>query len=218
MAVDFPPQESGPYTACYTLWFDPTSQTLSPPRLIDQSLSDYFFYPESEWAKYGYRPPENHPLLGAWRDQTGTVFAFLLDSGPKYSKSKGMNLLVYVTGVQDCVDKMGTKIKALKSDLVKVEKKELKVRQVGQRLDQELKSASISRLAKMIALFTLVVNAFSLYLRQLPPPEFPSAAIALVYQLLVGAVHFAALLLLLITIVIAIGYIIRYGLLMLRRF
>jgi hypothetical protein len=218
MESDFPPQKSGPYTACYALWFDPTSRALSPPRLIDQSLSDYFFYPESEWAKYGYRPPENHPVLGAWRDQTGSVFAFLLDRDPKYSKSKGMNLLLYVAGVRDCVDKMGTKIKALKSDLVKVEKKELKVHQVGQRLDQELKSASISKLVKMIGLFAVVVNAFSLYLRRLPPPDFPYIAIASVYQLLVGAVHFSALLLLLITILIAIGYIIGYGLLMLRRF
>ena len=122
MESDFQSQQSVLCTACYALWFNPTIQALNPPHLIDQSLSDYFFYPEPEWAKYGYRPPESYPLLGAWRDQSGSVFAFLLDRDPKYSKSKGMNLLLYVAGVQDSVDKLGTKIESLKSDLAKVEK------------------------------------------------------------------------------------------------
>ena len=92
------------------------------------------------------------------------------------------------------------------------------MRQVGQRLDYQQKSPSISRLAKMIGLFTVIVNAFSLYLRRLPPPNLPSAIMVSMYEFLVGAVHFSGLLLLLITTLIAMGYAIRYGILMLRRF
>lgn len=68
----------------------------------------------------------------------------------------------------------------------------------------------------LVGLFTVVVNAFSLYLRQLPPPPLPAPAIQDTYEFLVVAVHIAALILLLIITLISIGYVLRYGILMLR--
>ena len=211
-------KESPPYTACWALWPDPRRHALPLPRIIDQALARYLFYPEPEWARYGYRPPETYPLLGAWRSPSASVFAFLLGPDPVLAESKEKNLLLYVAGERAAVDELGATVTALKSGLAKSDRKELQVRQTGYRLGLEQKSPSISRLAKLIGLSTVVINALSLYLRKLSPPDLPSATAASAYHLLIGAVHFSALLLLLITTLTAIGYAIRYSLLVLRRF
>jgi len=206
------------YTACWALWPNPDHETLPIQRAIDQSLSGYLFYPEPEWPKHGYRPPENFPLLGAWRNTSGTVFAFLLNSDPDAPQVQPRQVLLYVAGEKDAVEEVGGRVTALKSVLAKSERREMLARYAERRLDDEYKSKSVSKLVGLVGLFTVVINGFSLYLRQLPSPEFASAKLVSIYQLLVGAIHFAALSLLLIITIIGIGYVIRYGILMLRRF
>ena len=200
------------------LWANSPEHALPLPRSIDHALSDYVFYPEAEWTRFGYRPPENIPLLGAWRDTDGRVFAFLLDAALQESDSRERRLLLYVSGVRSAVDKVGAKVTALKSILAKSEQRELKVLHTEHRIEQEKKSPAVARLLKLVGLFTVVVNAFSLYLRQLPPPNLFTSWLQNSYQFLVVVVHFAALLLLLVTTLIGIGYVLRYGILILRRF
>jgi len=106
----------------------------------------------------------------------------------------------------------------LKSLLEKSERRELQVRHAENRIKQEKKSPAITRLLKLIGFFTVVVNAFSLYLRKLAPPHLPGPVFEMAYQILVLIMHFAALVLLLIITLIGIGYVLRYGILMLRRF
>ena len=213
-------EESVSYTASWLLWANSFEHALPLPRSIDQALSDhYVFYSEPEWIKFGYRPPENFPLLGAWRDPKGRVFAFLLDpDSAKKSLSGGKHLLLYVSGMKDAVESLGGRVTELKSLLEKSERRELQVRHAENRIKQEKKSPAITRLLKLIGLFTVVVNAFSLYLRKLPPPHLPGPVFEMAYQILVLIMHFAALVLLLIITLIGIGYVLRYGILMLRRF
>lgn len=211
-------EKSRSYTGSWVLWANSFEHAMPLPRSIDHALSDYVFYPEPEWARFGYRPPENIPLLGAWRDPGGNVFAFLLDLAPRKAAAGEKRVLLYVSGMRDAVEEVGARVTALKSVLAKSERKEIQVRHAEHRIEQEKKSPAVARLLKLIGLFTVVVNAFSLYLRQLPPPNLPAPSVQDAYQLLVVVVHFAALLLLLVITLIGIGYVLRYGILMLRGF
>ena len=188
------------------------------PRSVDQALADYVFYPEPEWTRFGYRPPDNLPLLGAWRDAAGTAFAFLMNPTTDAGAPSANPVLLYVSGAKDAVEAIGSKVTALKSVLAKSERKEIQVRHAEDRIEQEKKSPAVGRLLKLVGLFTVVVNAFSLYLRKLPLPNLPSASVQQTYQVLVIVVHFAALFLLLIITLIGVGYVLRYGILMLKRF
>jgi hypothetical protein len=213
-------QQSDAYTVSLALWANPSTFNLPLPRMIDQVLtdSDYVFYHEPEWARYGYRPPENHPLHGAWRDGKGTVFAFLLKPLPVDSELIGQQFLLYVSGDRDAVDELSTRVTALKSELAKMERKELQIQRTEQKITQEQESPAVPRLTKMIFIFTGVINAFSLYLRRLPTPTMPSTTMTLVFQYVVGAIHIASLVSLLIITLVGIAYVLRYGILVLRRF
>lgn len=205
-------------TASWALWDSGSEHAVPVPRAIDAALAGYVFYPEAEWARFGYRPPENVPLLGAWRDPGGKVFAFLLDSDPKDSAQDDRRLLFYVSGIKSAVYDLGAKVTALKSVLAKSEGRELRVLHTERRIEQEKKSPVVARLLKLIGLFTVMVNAFSLSLRKLPPPNLHILWVQDTYLYLVVMIHFAALFLLLIITLIAIGYVLRYGILMMRRF
>ena len=206
------------FTASWMLWPTSSKHTMPLPRSVDHALADYVFYPESEWTRFSYRPPDNLPLLGAWRDAAGTAFAFLMTPAAGDGAPSKKPVLLYVSGAKDAVEDIGSKVTALKSVLAKSERKEIQVRHAEDRIEQEKKSPAVARLLKLVGLFTVVVNAFSLYLRQLPLPNLPSAPVQQAYQVLIIVVHFAALLLLLIITLIGVGYVIRYGILMLRRF
>jgi hypothetical protein len=206
------------FTASWMLWENSFEHGMSLPRSIDHALSDFVFYPEPEWVKFGYRPPDNLPLLGAWRDSAGTAFAFLLDRSPSDPSARDRRVLLYVSGAQSVVEEIGGKVTALKSVLAKSERKEIQVRHAEHRIELEEKSPAVVRLLKLVGLFTIVVNAFSLYLRRLPLPNFPSGPTQEAYQFLIVVVHFAALFLLLTITLIGVGYVLRYGILMLKRF
>jgi hypothetical protein len=205
-------------TVSFALWGNPSTYDMPLPRIIDQALSNYIFYPEIEYARYGYRPPENHSLLGAWRDETGSVFAFLLEPMPVNGELIERRFLLYVSGVRDAVDELGNKVSSLKTKLAKMERKELQIQRTEHKITQEQKSPATPRLIKMIVIFTGVINAFSLYLRRLPTPTMPSTTMTLVFQYLVGVLHIASLMLLLIITLVGIAYVLRYGVLVLRRF
>jgi hypothetical protein len=56
-----------------------------------------------------------------------------------------------------------------------------------------------------------------LYLRQLPPPDLPSKTLVYVYQTTLALVHFSALGLLLIVIVLSIIFSAKFGALIIRK-
>ena len=61
------------------------------------------------------------------------------------------------------------------------------------------------------------MNAFSLYLRNLPVPDFANETLLVTYRWLIVAVHFGALALLLLIVAIAFAYLLKFGLLLVRR-
>ncbi|HUU41061.1 MAG TPA: hypothetical protein VMW42_08980 [Desulfatiglandales bacterium] len=211
------PDENELNTACWAMWARESEREVSVEVTIDQAFEGYLFYPEPEWARFGYRPPENFPLIGAWRDAGGKVFIFLLDRTQKRPSDGPRQLLLYVSGDKREIDSIERRITSLKTLLAKAERRELRGRDAAFRLEGEEKAQSVERLMKLIGLFTVIVNGFSLYLRKLPPPTFPIVSFAYFYQLLLSAIHFAALFLLLLVIIICLFYTFQYGLLLLRR-
>jgi hypothetical protein len=206
------------YSASWVVWANSSEHSTPLIRSIDHALRDYVFYPEAEWARFGYRPPEDSPLSSAWRDPDGHVFVFLLEGTAKrHSARNEKPLLLYVSGLRTAVEQVGTRIAALKSGLAKLERKELRIIQAGHRIDEEKKSPSLARLFKLVAFFTVIVNAFSLFLWRLPPPNLPVPWAQHTFQFAVIAVSLAALTLLLTIILVGIAYAIRYGVLVLRR-
>lgn len=206
-----------PTTATWQLWGSSSDLALPLPRSVDVALAGYTFYPESDWAVFGYRPPEDRPVEGAWRDAGGETFIFLLGDATPRSRSAELRYLLHVSGQRWRVDEIERKIATLKSGLERSERRDMQVKHADQRLQQEKVSPAVPSLIKLVGLFTLLVNAFSLGLRQLSPIQFPSPLVQDFYQGLLAVVHVAALLLLLIITVIGVIYAVRYGILMVRR-
>jgi len=205
-------------TACFALWFNSKGDNLFVEKQIDKALSGYYFYPEPEWKKYGIAPPEKFPLVGSWRNLQGTVFAFLLEGETKKHQGYSRHVMLYVVGNSDEIQIIENKITELKTDIAHIEKKESRSNIADQKIQKEHKSKSITRLTSLIGVFTVIVNAFSLYLRKLPTPEGMAPMVVGLYNGLIMTVHFLALTLLIIMIVICILYILKYGFLLLKRF
>jgi len=204
-------------TASWALWPNESQRSLSIEHLIDQAFKDYLFYPEPEWAHFGYRPPENYPLLSAWRDSEGKVFLFLLDHTTQRPINSPRQLLLYVSGKTHQVDSIEKIILSLKTYLTKLERKELREKNIDNRLDSKKGKNSVQKLLGLIGLFTAIINGFSLYLRNIPVPSFSVNVLNKVYELLLSVIHISSLILLLLTILLCIFYVLQYGFLLLRR-
>jgi hypothetical protein len=44
-------------TACWVVWGTSRDTQESLVQTVDHALQGFFFYPEMEWAQFGYRPP-----------------------------------------------------------------------------------------------------------------------------------------------------------------
>ncbi len=207
-----------PSTASWALWPKPGEGSAEVRRHLDRLLCGFLFYPEIEWRAFGYRPPDTRPLLSAWRDAKGQVFAFLLGGPAAHLDQPQQELLLYVAGTDQGVRRVEETVAALKAEVTRADKRELAVRSASRRLDAQESARSLSRLLQLVGIFTVVTNAFSLYLRRLPTPSMPNPTLVRTYEFLVSAIHISALGLLLLVILISIGFVLRYGALLLKRF
>lgn len=185
---------------------------------VDEIFSDYSFYPEIEWGKYGYRAPEGHKVLGAWRHPQTRAFAFLLDNPSMVTIKPNIQLLLYITGDETEISKLKYKCDLLKNMFTDIRKKDERISNIATRLDGIQKSKSLGVIMTVLSLFTVFVNAFSLYLRKLPAPNMHSEEISIIYAYFVVSVHIGSLALLLIIICFLAIFLFKYGRLVLRRF
>lgn len=186
-------------------------------RGVDSILSGYSFYPEVDWGQYGYRPPDGHQIMGAWRHPETKAFAFLLDNPNIRAVEPSIQLLLQIAGENVEISQLEPKIEALKTELHIEEQKDRVDTYLGERLDRIRKSKSLAPLTGVLCLFTAIINAFSLYLRKLPPPELGWQEFIEIYRVFLGVIHLGALLLLLLVIAIVAGFLIKYGMLLIRR-
>ena len=199
----------------WVLYTSSESEISTIQREIDDVFSEYSFYPEVEWPLYGYPPPDKYQVLGAWRHPQTKVFAFLLDN--LNTKAYGTaQLLLHIAGESSEIVKLEPRINGLKKNLSLAEKKGRENLNYGTRLDR-LNNKSLGVLTGFITIFTGIINGFSLYLRKIPPPEFSNKLAIDVYNGALLAVHFSALILLFILVLICGTFLIKYGIILIRR-
>lgn len=185
---------------------------------VDQIFSDYSFYPEIEWGKYGYRAPEGHQVLGAWRQPQTRAFAFLLDNPGMVIIKPNTQILLYITGDETEILKLKHKCELLKNRFADNFKEDEKVSDISARLERIQKSKHLGVIMTILSLFTAFINAFSLYLRKLPAPKMTSEELSIIYNNFVVFVHIGSLALLLIVICFLALFLFKYGRLVLKRF
>lgn len=199
-------------TETYLIWSATDITGVSIDKEIDSLLVDYSCYPEFEWPNYNVRPPESLSLINSWRDSGGSCFVFLLAN----ESAENEQLMLIITGLANELSKIKPKIKKLKANNLKVQKSEINRANAKSSFETETHQKSINKFSNLIGFLTVVINVFSLYLKQTPPPKEIPEQLATLYIYLVMLVHFSALILLLLIISIYIVYTLRYGLKMLR--
>jgi hypothetical protein len=196
--------------------FAPSDEITKIQKETDKIFSGYSFYPEVDWKIYGHFPPDGHQVMGAWRHPQTNVFAFLLDNPQIKTFGSNAQLLLYVAGEATEISNLGSKIDVLKTKASMEELKDKIHSQDEERLGKISKKPLVI-LTAVLSIFAAIINGFSLYLRKIPPPEFGSQELIRIYQYLVASVHFCALILLLIVIAICVGFLLKYGTLLIRR-
>ncbi len=184
---------------------------------IDQIFIDYSFYPEIEWGKYGYRAPEGHQVLGAWRHPQTRAFAFLLDNPSMMNIKPNAQLLLYIIGDEDEISKLKKKCDLLKNTYAIIAKDDEKTTNITTRLERIRTSKHLGLIVTVLTIFTALINAFSLYLRKLPAPKMNSEELTNIYDYLVVAIHLASLALLLLVICFLAVFFFKIGRLILKR-
>jgi hypothetical protein len=88
------PQENTRYWVIYI------GQESAPKiqKAVDMMFSEYSFYPEIDWKKYGYLPPEGYQVMGAWRHPQTKAFGFLLDNPKIKALGKIPQFLISAAG------------------------------------------------------------------------------------------------------------------------
>lgn len=191
--------------------------TIKAQKEVDKVFSSYSFYPEVEWNDFKIFPPEGHQVLGAWRHVQAKGFAFLVDN-PKMSKGKRENqLLIYIIGEVSEFSIIEPQLMVLK-ELFGLEEEIAKSdKNFEQRLDKIQKSKSLTVMTSILGIYTAIINAFALYLRQLTPPTSWSAALVNILNLFIILIHVSALILLFLFIIIMGAYLVKYGMILLKR-
>ena len=184
---------------------------------INRFFPNYSFYPEVDWNKYGYRPPEGHQILGAWRHPDSRVFAFLLDNPHMVTFGSNIQIFLYIAGESSELLPIKQKIGVLKTKFELKEKKEKTNITNDNRLQYIQTSKSLKILAATLGLLTTAINVFSLYLRKLPPPKLNDIILTNIYAYSVATIHFSALLLFFVVIMCIIIFLVKYGIFFVRR-
>ena len=182
----------------------------------DKIFLGYSFYPEVDWKRYGYFPPENHQVMGAWRHPQTKVFAFLLDNPQIKSFGPNALLLLYVAGETTEISNLEPQIELFKSKAAMAELKGKMHSSDEERLNKVSKKP-LAILTAVLSIFAAIINGFALYLRKIPPPELGSQSLIEVYKYLMALVHYSALILLLIVIAICVAFLLKYGVVLIRR-
>jgi len=190
---------------CYT-----EEQRRSAKLALDEVFVAYSFYPEIEWAQYGYRPPEGFEIYGAWRHPTSIIFCFLLSDLHFEKDNPRSDFMLYAAGAPDEISRISSDVKTLKGRLVQ-ETNEPEVEIYFQRKLKRIQSLSPLKVAiGLLALFTPITKAISNYLTKFPMPDFESKTVITLYRTILAVVHFMPLLLFTLIVVMVIILILKY--------
>jgi hypothetical protein len=206
-------------TLSWMLLTSSPSETASIQAALDKIFSEFSFYPEVEWIRFGYPPADGCEVLSAWRhpgpDAVG--FIFLTDNPGMRSQRGASQLLLRFSGKTAILKPYVPQILKLKDDLTRKNGRKQNETQLNARLDRANSARLMKGLMALMAPITAVINGLALYLHKVPPPDIQIGWLLRAYQVLLPLVFVSALALLLMFTVICALYVCKYGFLLLRR-
>jgi hypothetical protein len=204
-------------SSCWQLLASTGEETKKIQREIDRVFSGYSFYPEVDWKNFGYFPPDGYQVLGAWRHPDALLFGFLLDNPFMQKFNSNLQFLIYIVGEEQEILSIEKKILNLKKGLMKDAFRTAQTLGAASRLDQMTTNRSTAVFTAILAFVTVLINAFSLYLRTLPAPELSSQFLKGLYICLLSLVYFVSLGLLILVSIICGLFLLKYAFVLLRR-
>jgi hypothetical protein len=217
VAKELVPEGDDVCTLSWRLWSSSAAEVASIHEAVEGIFSGYSFYPEVEWKRYGYYPPDGHKVLGAWRHPDVFAFVFLLDNPGMQSPSGTQQLILSYSGRKADLAPLAPRVAKLRRNLVRKNGRRESVQQLQQRLDKTDKSGTLKKLLALMGPITAAVNGLAFYLHRLSSPSIEIKWLSVVYQTLLPLVYISSLGLLFAFTVICAAYICKYGYLMLRR-
>lgn len=206
------------FTHSWILYLSSKDVSIQIHREIDNIFSSYSFYPQVDWPYYGYQAPENYNVLGAWRHPDKDIVAFLLDNPYSQGQKQELQLIIYcISKSLDEIKKLNSSIEDLKQMFSLTDRRNSVDRTVAERIDRVHGKKSLAGITAIISIYSLIINAFSLYLRKLPIPDLGNDVLLTGYRILIAAIHYSALFLLLSVITIVGLFLLKYGYLLIKR-
>lgn len=209
---------SNKFTHSWILYLSSKEISTQIHREIDKIFSSYSFYPQADWLRYGHQAPENYTVLGAWRQPKNEMVVFLLDNPYSSSQKQELQLIIYcISESRDEIEELNRSIEELKQMFSLTDRKKHSDRSLTERLGRVHGKKSLAGITAIISIYSLIINAFSLYLRKLPIPDMGNNLLVAGYKTLIVAIHYSALLLLLSVIIIVGLFLLKYGFLLIKR-
>ena len=181
--------------------------------IVDSSLG-LQVCPEFELTRYQVRPPEDHPMIGSWRNGNASAFAFLfrLPAIEEYERYQ-----VRIVGAEEHVALYKEKIEASKASFQADEKKVLRARLAGEKLNAKHTQKALAVWAASAGMVAGVVQKGLSWIRDAGPPNVENELWLELHQLLVLGTHYISLLMFFLAALGALYVMCAYLLLLLRR-
>jgi hypothetical protein len=193
------------------------AETASIHKATEHIFSGFSFYPEVDWKRYGYYPPDGHKVLGAWRHPDVYAFVFLVDNPGMKLPSGLEQLILFYSGRKTDLIPFSPRIERLRRDLARKNGRRESDQQLQSRLDKTDKAGTLKKLIALMGPITAAINGLALYLHKLAPPRIDIAWLSEIYDILLPLVYISSLMLLFVFTLICVAYVCKYGFLLLRR-
>lgn len=174
-----------------SFWLGTTDEVSSLKQAVESVVRDFSYYPEMEWDRYGFRPPEGRPFYGAWRNVDRTAFVYLVGENDATQEIK-MLLIVTAQG-EERLTNLVARFQAVTESFRKAE------RQAVQRVKQDRFAAKFTqnyadkRVIGIYSLATAALAGASRALRTMPSPATQFERLNEIYDVMVMTVHLVSL-------------------------
>jgi hypothetical protein len=206
-----------------SFWLRHADQLSSLKQSVEQTLNGFSYYPEVEWNRFGFRPPEGHPCFSAWRAECGDAFVYLVAEAPAFAATPAFDMrsvervvLMVTARGESRLEELWERLGSICDRFRRVEETDTTQQRALARRERFTNAYPSARVSAIFGVITVVLNAVSGFIREMPQPktEFPWLAAA--YDLGLMCVHLLSLCALLLAGIFCIAYFWRHLLFMVR--